>query len=149
VGAGAVQVSNAGGKWQAKEIYRKRGDEPLANHWSTPVYFKGHLYGMFQFKKYGDGPIKCVDVKTGDVKWEKEGFGPGNVIRSQDEIVALSDSGELVLIAADPSRYRELARAKVLEGKCWTTPVLSNGRIFVRSTTEAACYDVGGGVAAR
>ena len=30
-----------------------------------------------------------------------------------------------------------------LEGKCWTTPVLSNGRVFVRSTKEAACIQLG------
>lgn len=149
VGAGAVKVTNAAGKWSVEELYRARGDDPLANHWSTPVFYKGHLYGMFQFKKYGNGPMKCVDVTTGKVKWEQEGFGPGNVVRSDDKILALSDAGELVLVAADPGAYKELGRTKVIEGKCWTTPVLSNGRVFVRSTKEAACCDVSGGVAAR
>jgi outer membrane protein assembly factor BamB len=144
VGAGAVKVSNAGGKWEAKEIYRMRGNKPLANHWSTPVIKDGHMYGMFQFKEYGNGPVKCVDIATGEVKWEKEGFGPGHVILAGDQILALSDEGHLVLIAADPSGYKELARADILDGKCWTTPILANGRVFARSTKEAVCVDVSG-----
>ena len=144
VGAGAVKLTKAAGKWDAKEIYRVTGDKELANHWSTPVVHDGHLYGMFQFKNYGDGPIKCAEVATGKVKWERPGFGPGNVVLAGDKVIALSDAGELVLFAADPAGYKELARAKILEGKCWTTPVLSDGRIYARSTREAVCLAVGG-----
>ncbi len=142
IGAGAAKIAKTGDQWTATELYRLRGDKPLANHWSTPVLFGGHLYGMFQFKEYGKGPVKCVDVKDGSVKWEKEGFGPGQVILAGDKVLALSDAGELVLIDPQPGACKELARAKVLEGKCWTTPVLANGRIYVRSTKEAACLDV-------
>ncbi len=144
VGAGAVKVSNTGGNWEVKELYRKRGDKPLANHWSTPVVKDGFMYGMFQFKEYGKGPVKCVDIATGEVKWEKEGFGPGHVILAGDQVLALSDEGHLVLIAADPRGYKELARADVLDGKCWTTPVLANGRVYARSTKEAVSLDVSG-----
>ena len=99
-------------------------------------------------KKYGNGPIKCVDVKTGEVKWEQPGFGPGNVVLVDGHLLALSDTGELYLIKADPSGYREVAKTKVLDGKCWTTPVISNGRIYARSTTEAVCLDVSAGAVA-
>ena len=142
VGAGAVRITKEGDAWKATEIYRFVGDKPLANHWSTPVLFQGHLYGMFQFKEYGSGPVKCVEIATGKVKWEKPGFGPGHVILAGDKVVALSDGGELVVFAADPNQYNELARAQVLDGKCWTTPSLSGGRLYVRSTKEAACLDV-------
>ena len=106
------------------------------------MLFGGHLYGMFQYKEYGNGPVKCVDIKDGSVKWEQPGFGPGQVILAGDKVLALSDAGEIVLIDPQPGAYKELARAKVIEGKCWTTPVLANGRIYVRSTKEAACLDV-------
>ena len=144
VGAGAVKIAKKGEGFEATEIYRIRGDKPLANHWSTPVLKDGMLYGLFQFKEYGNGPFKCVDIKDGSVKWEREGFGPGHVILAGDQLVVLSDAGELVLLDPKPTAYMEIARAKVLEGKCWTTPVLANGRIYVRSTKEAACFDVSG-----
>ena len=134
----------AGGKWEAKEIYRVPGDKQIANHWSTPIAYKGELYGMFQFKQFGAGPIKAVDVTTGDVKWEREGFGPGNVVLAADKVVALSDAGELVLFDPKPDAYTEVARAKILDGKCWTTPIVAEGRIFARSTKEAVCLDASG-----
>ncbi len=120
VGAGAVKIAKQGDNFTATEIYRFRGDKPLANHWSTPVVKDGYLYGMFQFKEYGKGPVKCVDIRTGDVKWEKEGFGPGHVILAGDQVLALSDKGELVLLAADPAglqrtRPRRCARRQVLD----------------------------------
>lgn len=142
VGAGAARITHEGGTWKATEVYRKSGNKPLANHWSTPVLIEGHLYGMFQFKEYGSGPVKCVDVRTGEVKWEKGGFGPGHVIGVGRQVLALSDAGELVLIEATPEAYREVARAEVLDGKCWTTPVVAGGRVYARSTTEAVCLDV-------
>ncbi len=99
---------------------------------------------MFQFKEYGGGPVKCVDAATGAVVWEQSGFGPGQMILAGDQLLALSDKGELVLIEPNPTAYKELARADILDGKCWTTPVLANGRVYARSTKEAICVDVSG-----
>ena len=75
-----LSTLHAGGKFSAEEMWRVHGHKNVANHWSTPVYKDGYLYGMFSFKKYGEGPLACVEIATGDIKWEKEGFGPGNVI---------------------------------------------------------------------
>ncbi len=143
VGAGAAKISKDGDTWSAKEVYRFPGNKPLANHWSTPVLKDGYLYGMFQFKEYGNGPVKCVSIETGEVKWEKGGFGPGHVVLTGSGVLALSDDGQLVLIDTTPSGYKEIARAEILDGKCWTTPVVAGGKVFARSTTEAVCLDLG------
>lgn len=143
VGAAAFKISKSGTDWKAEQIMRVPGDKQIANHWSTPVLHDGHLYGMFQFKKYGSGPVKAVKLPDGEVKWAQDGFGPGQVVLTTGgKVLALSDAGELVLFAAKPDTYAELGRAKILAGKCWTTPVVSNGLVFVRSTKEAACVDL-------
>ncbi len=59
-----------------------------------------------------------------------------------NQVLALSDDGELVLVDAQPQAYTEVARAKVLAGKCWSTPGLSGGRVYARSTQEAVCLEV-------
>lgn len=142
VGSAAVKISKSGDKFEATEIWRKRGDKPVANHWSTPVYHNGYLYGMFSFKEYGSGPLKCVELATGAVVWEKEGFGAGNVIKVDNHILALGDAGQLALVEASPKAYTEVARAEVLDGKCWSTPVFSDGRVYARSTKEGVCLDL-------
>lgn len=145
MGGAAVRVVKTAAGFEAKQLWDvpgHKGDNAVANHWSTPVLKDGHLYGMFQFKEYGSGPMKCVELATGKIKWSKPGFGPGNVILAGGNVLALSDAGELVLVEPSPAGYKELSRAKVITGKCWSTPVVSNGRVYVRSTKEAACLEV-------
>lgn len=142
VGAAASRIVKAGDGFRAEELWKLRGDKPVANHWSTPVYRDGHLYGMFSFKRYADGPMKCVELATGKVKWEQPGFGAGQVILVQDKVVALTDYGDLVVVDATPTAYKEVGRAMAVEGKCWSTPALADGRLYVRSTKEAACLDL-------
>jgi outer membrane protein assembly factor BamB len=143
VGAGAYKISKQGNEFKSTQLWRSEGNEPVANHWSTPVYKDGHLYGMFSFKKYGTGPLKCVELATGKVKWTEPNFGAGNVILAGNTVIALADNGELVVVAANPEKYTELSRSKVVDGKCWSTPALANGKIYIRSTKEGACLDLG------
>lgn len=134
VGAGMYKIDASG---SSKEMWRT--PNRLINHWSTPVLHSGHLYGMFGFKRYGRAPLQCVEFSSGTIKWKQPGFGQGNCIVVGDKIVALSDSGELAIVSANPEKYIELWRQKVLHGKCWSTPAYSNGKIYIRSTSEAAC----------
>lgn len=147
VGAGAVRISKDGDGLKATEIYRK--EKTIVNHWSTPVVKDGYLYGMFSFKAYGQGPLACVDIRSGEMEWSEEGFGAGNVILSSDgTLIALSDRGELVLVEANSESYKELARADLLDGKCWSTPALAGGKVYIRSTAEGACFDLSAGAVA-
>ena len=139
VGAGLYKISKNGSQLTSSEVWRKKND--MFNHWSTPIYHDGHLYGMFSFKKYGNGPLQCIELKTGKIKWSYDGYGPGNVILSGDNLIALADNGELSVVKATPNKYQELARRKILSGKCWSTPILSNGLVLARSTEEAVCID--------
>ena len=142
IGAAACRVSKTGDSFEAKEIWRVKGDKPLGCLWSTPVEKDGHLYGMISFKQFGGGPLKCVDLQTGTVKWEQPGFGAGQVMLVGNNLIALSDAGEVVVVEASPAAYKELARFKALPGKCWNSPGLSQGRLYVRSTKEGACFDL-------
>lgn len=140
VGAGAAKIAKSGDTFTATELWRK--PNALMNHWSTPTYKDGHLYGIFGFKEYGKAPLKCVDITTGEEKWSKEGFGPGNVILVNGDVLVLGDKGQLVLVEATPKAYTEISSADVLDGKCWSTPSVAGGRIYARSTKEGVCLDV-------
>jgi len=142
VGAAAFRVSKKGGKYSSKQLWRK--PNKLMNHWSTPVCIDGHLYGMFQFKEYGNGPLKCIELETGEIKWSKSGFGPGGVILVDGKLIATSDTGEVVVSKATPKAYNEIGRFKAIDGKCWTHAAYSDGQIYVRSTKEGARFDLKG-----
>jgi len=142
VGAGAFRIKKTSDGFESELLWRKRNR--LMNHWSTPVVKDGYLFGMFSFKKFGKGPMQCVDIRTGEGKWSKPGFGPGNCILVGDDLVALSDKGEVVLVEPKPDGYHEIARHDVLRGKCWSSPAFADGQVFVRSTVEAARVDLSG-----
>lgn len=140
VGALVLEVDSEGQAsdvWQTKDLWYQKGK--LMNHWSTPVVHDGHLYGMYGVKQYGSAPLQCVDLSTGKIQWKQRGYGQGNCILVDDQLIALSDSGELAIVQATPEAYNEIVRVKVLEGKCWSMPAYSDGHVYVRSTTEAAC----------
>ncbi len=140
VGAGAFQITRQGKSWKATELWRMK--DKLPNHWSTPVVYQGHLYGLFGFKQFKTEPLKCVELKTGKELWSQDGFGQGGTILVGSNVLTQGDQGQLVLTKATPEKYTELARAQVLSGKCWTAPSVANGLVFCRSTKEIVCLDL-------
>jgi len=140
VGAGACQITKEGETFTAAELWRKKD---LPNHWTSPVCRDGYLYGIYGGGKQSGAPLKCVDIRTGEEKWSRDGFGGGGAtILVGGNVLAQCDRGPLVLVAAKPDAYQELARAEIYGGQCWTMPVVSNGKIFARNTKEGFCLDV-------
>ena len=139
VGAGLFEINSNG---QPEEVWFKANE--LMNHWSTPVAHDGALFGLFEFKKYGKAPLQCVDLDSGEILWKERGFGPGNCILIGDTLAVLSDAGEVALVKATREGYAEWVREDVLSGKCWSTPAFADGKLFVRSTEQAACIDLSG-----
>ena len=126
-------------KGSAKEAWRSKD---MTNHFGTCALIKGHLYGISG--NAGRGSLQCLEFKSGKKKWsEKLGFGAWTA--AGDKLIALTEKGSLVVAKADPSGYKEIARGKALQvkGKCWTVPVLANGRIYCRSSSgQLVCIDV-------
>ncbi|MGD1085926.1 MAG: PQQ-binding-like beta-propeller repeat protein [Verrucomicrobiota bacterium] len=141
VGTAVCKVSKAGDAWTATELWRVPGNAN-ANHWSTPVVVNGYVYGLFDQAKHATGPLKCIELATGQVKWSKSGFGPGGINEVGGNLLVLSDAGELVLVKPTPDAYTELTRAHVLAGKCWNSVAISDGRIYARSTKEGVCLNL-------
>ena len=128
-------------RMQAGKLVRIWSHKEMQNWLSTSILWQGHIYGV----DTKDGALKCLDFQTGAVKWAHEGLGAGSVTLAAGKLIALSDKGRLTIANASPAGYTELAAAQILEGKCWTVPVLANGRIYARNAEgELVCIDVRG-----
>ena len=108
----------------------------MRNHFNTSVYLNGHLYG------FDNSTLKCVDAGTGERCWRQRGLGRGSLIAADGMLIVLGERGQLVLAEATASSYVELARAQVLKGKCWTSPTLSHGKLFLRNQKELVCLEM-------
>jgi len=122
-GCAVVDVSGA----QPKLVWENKN---LKNHFSSSLLWKGYLYGVDDDNN--SHQFKCVSWDTGEVKWSEK-FGRGSMMMADGKIIALSEHGELYAIDPSPEAFKPISHAQVLGGKCWTTPVLSNGRIYCRN----------------
>ncbi len=108
----------------------ERWFQPDMQTWlNTAVLWEGHLYGAND----NGGTLTCITQATGRIRWAERGFGNGSLMLVSGRLLALSEYGELRLIEASPSRYQELAAGQILNGKCWTVPILAHGKIYARN----------------
>ena len=125
-----------------KEIWRDR--LAMQNHWATSIYHQGYLYGMDGRHETGSN-FRCIEFMTGKVRWTAdEGLGRSAFIMAEDHLIALGERGDLALIEANPDRYVEKARVRVLDYPCWTPPILSHGLLYVRNETRLVCLNLRG-----
>jgi outer membrane protein assembly factor BamB len=119
------------------------GDRSLSSHYNTPVQKDGYLYGLHGRQDVGTPSLRCVELKTGKVKWEKEGFGCASMILADGRIIALTEGGELVLIEPTAEEYREKSRATVLKSPpCRAEIALADGKLYARDAKKLVCWNV-------
>jgi len=97
---------------------------------NSSVLWEGHLYGP---NDDGDA-LTCVERSTGDIVWTQGGFGTGSVTLADGKLIVLSQDGYLCIVQASSASYIEKGRGRILTGKCWSVPVLANGKIYARNT---------------
>lgn len=142
IGGACIELTKSRDRWKVSELWRLRGNTRASSIWSTPVVHEGFLYGFYSHKEYGTGPFKCLDMRTGETMWQEEGFGLGQLVMADEKLFALTDFGRLHVLEPNPERYTEIAKTDIIDGKCWATPAVSDGQIFIRSTTSGVCYDL-------
>jgi outer membrane protein assembly factor BamB len=134
-GGGLVEVTGT----QTREVWKSQN---MHNQFNSCVLIDGYLYGTSGHDGR-ESDLRCVDWSTGEVKWKERSVGLGALMAADGKLIVQADKGELLIVEAKPSGFKALSRAQVLGGKCWTTPVLSHGRIYARSARgDLVCLDV-------
>jgi outer membrane protein assembly factor BamB len=121
------------------------GDETLSNHYATSVHHNGFLYGIDGRADPGFQPppsLRCVELKTGQVRWREESLGAGTVTLAGDRLLILTDKGQLVLADASPKKFSLLARAQILPTMVRAHPALADGLFYGRSKDKLVCADL-------
>ena len=114
----------------------------MRNQLSSSILVDGYLYGMDGNNGH-DVTFKCLELKTGKIQWSHAGFGAGSFMIADKKFIILGDKGMLAIADVSPTSFKPIASAQVLGGKCWTMPVLSNGRIYCRNAKgDLVCLDV-------
>ena len=114
-----------------KEVYTNKG---MRNHFNNSILLDGFLYGFDGNSNLGRVvQLTCMNMATGEVAWKKAGFGCGSLMIANKKLVILSETGTLVVAQASPKAYEEVTRSRLLNGRCWTVPVLLDGHVYARN----------------
>ena len=114
----------------------------LRNEWQTSILLGKNLFGFDNVG--GAGPIThltCIDAATGKRKWQQLRFGKGNMIAADGKLILSTMKGELVLLAANPEKFEELGRVKLL-GMTRQAPALAGGLVYLRDDRDIVCVDL-------
>jgi outer membrane protein assembly factor BamB len=142
----ALLKVNAGGGLSILYRNAQRGST-MSNHFNNAVLVDGFLYG-FDGNSHNARSVElvCMELATGTVRWRHRGLGVGSLIAAAGKLIVLSDDGRLVIAQATPDGYKPLTdEVQILGGKCWTSPVISNGRLYARNARgDLVCVDLRG-----
>ncbi|HEV2882771.1 MAG TPA: PQQ-binding-like beta-propeller repeat protein [Pyrinomonadaceae bacterium] len=132
-GAALVELQGSGRSFTTKAVWENIN---LKTKFNSPVVHNGYAYGL------DEGILTCVDLATGERKWKGGRYGYGQVLLASNHLIVTTDTGEIVLVKADPTGYAEVTKFSALTGKTWNVPALANGRLLVRNGNEMAAYNL-------
>jgi outer membrane protein assembly factor BamB len=121
------------------------GEDFISSHYANSIAHAGFLYGIHGRTDPGWEPapsLRCIELKTGKLRWEKKEFGAANLMLAGGEILALTERGELLRIEANPAAFKTTARAQVLPNHARAYPALANGRFYARSEKDLVSFQL-------
>lgn len=119
------------------------GDDSLSLQYSTPVYRDGFLYGLHGRHDFPGGTeLRCVEWKTGKVRWGRPGLNGANILRAGDQLLVLCEDGQLIRAAASPDAFKETGRAQILGAGARAYPALARGLFYARDKAKLVCLDL-------
>jgi outer membrane protein assembly factor BamB len=135
-----IQLKETGDRFTASTLFKLEA-KVFGAEQHTPIVFKNHLIAVRP-----DGQLVCMDF-GGKIVWQSgpaNRFGKGPYLIAQDLIYVMDDDGTLTLAEASLTSYKQLARAKVMEGPdAWGPMALAGSRLIVRDNYKMACLEVG------
>lgn len=135
LGVSLIEVNRGDNGWSSNERWTTATVKP---EFSDFVVNGGQAFGF-------DGALFCcLDIATGKRLWKAGRYGRGQVVLlpEQSLLLVLSETGEAILVAANPQQHQELGRFQAVSGKTWNHPVIAHGRLYARNAEEIAAYEL-------
>jgi outer membrane protein assembly factor BamB len=134
-GGGLAKITGAGSTQKAEEVYFEK---KMRCHHGGIVKVGDYMYSA------GDGPLMCVEFKTGRIAWQARGASKGSICAADGMLYILGENHEVFLAEATPEEYRERGRFKIQgHGRpSWAHVIVTGGRMYLRDQESLTAYDV-------
>jgi outer membrane protein assembly factor BamB len=134
-GSGVFQLFVEGERLTAKSIWQ---DKVLMPKFQSAVLHEGKLYCSDQ------KALVCADFLTGKEHWRKNRVRNGTILLADGHLWLLTEDGRLEIAKADPMDFVPTTKVEIFSERCWTVPVIHQGRLYARDSEKAVCLDVRG-----
>ncbi len=125
-----------------KDPPRDRRAQSLRAHWSTPVVINGQLYGC-SGRNSPDSDFRCIDFKTGEVKWTDPRRIRSSVTRVGDRLLVFEERGTLQVVEPQTEGLKVIAEWELdLSFPCWAAPIVVGNKLILRGTSKVLCLEL-------
>jgi len=102
----------------------------------SPVYVDGNVFVSDQ------NALKCVEFLTGKELWKKPRIRNGTLLVADGHLILLTENGKLQIAKPSGEDFKPITDVQILDGKCWSQPVLHHGRLYARNLERMICLDL-------
>jgi outer membrane protein assembly factor BamB len=141
-GAAMIKVQKAAdGTCSVTELFKNVN---FGAHTQPPVLYKDHFYAQYTINERSDGLV-CMTM-DGQIKWktgDDPSFNKGGAVLADGLLLSVDGNKTLYLIEPDPSGFKPLASAELLEpGENWAPIALADGKLLIRDQKNLKCLAV-------
>ncbi|MFT4542917.1 MAG: outer membrane protein assembly factor BamB [Planctomycetota bacterium] len=133
-----VFTSTYGGRAQMFSVTEGEDGPQVERTWNagvqgymtSPVVVDGHAYLFLRSNRFA-----CIDLAKGEECWTSPPTGDEywSLVVQGDRILALSNTGILRLIQANPKGYQVLSEREVADSETWAHVAPAGNQVFIRS----------------
>lgn len=142
-GTALLEIKGSRGRVTMREVYSLPA-RTLQNHHGGMVLVGDHVY---MGHGHNNGFPCCIELKTGRAVWGPQ-RGPGTesaaITFADGHLYFRYQNGTVALIAATPDGYQLKGQFEedFGSGPRWPHPVISDGRLYLRSHNQLAAFDI-------
>ena len=125
-------VANSEGSFAINEAWNNKSQ----GYMSTPVLIDGYIYLHLQNQRF-----TCINLSTGTGMWTSQPYGKySNLVAQKDQILALDQSGKLLLIKANPNRFELIDERQVSDQETWAHLAVCGDEVYVRELNALSTF---------
>jgi outer membrane protein assembly factor BamB len=141
-GAAMIKIRKAAdGTYSVAELFK---NVDFGAHTQPPILYKDHFYVPYTINERSDGLV-CMTM-GGQVKWktgDEPPFNKGGAVLADGLLLIVDGNRTLYLVEPDPSGFKPLASAELLEpGENWAPIALADGKLLIRDQKNLKCLAV-------
>ncbi len=152
-GAAMIKVEKVNREYKVSELFKT---EEFGAHTKPAVLHNGYFYAQYGTNERRDGMV-CMSM-DGEIMWNTKrdpDFNKGSMILADGLLLASDGAKALYLIEPDPTGFKPLASAEILDERAkdentasrfstqnWASIALADGKLLIRDQSRMMCVKV-------